>query len=129
MTGVPVLVYQQFWTEKRTLKSEDSHPPPASNHPCGRHIRCSDGPRFDVISVKQMSSARRAPTEGATTINLPLFLITLPRTAKSQEIFKLPSLCHNSIKVEAYKSRSATTARRLATSRQMRAQRRHDSNR
>jgi hypothetical protein len=33
---------------------------------------------------------------------LPLFLVTLPRTAKSQEIFKLSSLYHISIRVEAY---------------------------
>jgi hypothetical protein len=37
---------------------------------------------FDVISVKQMSTARRSP-EGTTSITLPLFLITLPRTEKS----------------------------------------------
>jgi hypothetical protein len=41
---------------------------------------------FDVISVKQMTTTRRSPSEGSTTINMPLFLITLPRTAKSQEI-------------------------------------------
>jgi hypothetical protein len=42
---------------------------------------------FDVISVKQMSSARRSP-DGSNPITLPLFLVTLPRTQKSQEIFK-----------------------------------------
>jgi hypothetical protein len=39
----------------------------------------------------------------------PLFLITLPRTAKSQEIFKLPSLCHIAINVEAYKTQNSLT--------------------
>jgi hypothetical protein len=39
---------------------------------------------FDVISVKQMIATRRSSTDGSTTINLPLFLITLPRTTKSQ---------------------------------------------
>jgi hypothetical protein len=43
---------------------------------------------FDVISIKQMSTARRSP-EGTTSITLPLFLVTLPRMAKSQDIFKL----------------------------------------
>jgi hypothetical protein len=42
---------------------------------------------FDVISVEQMIATRRSPSDGSTTINLPLFLITLPMTAKSQENF------------------------------------------
>jgi hypothetical protein len=63
---------------------------------------------FDVISVKQMSSVRRSP-EGPTNITLPLFLVTLPRTTKSSELFKLSSLCHISIKVEAYKSHNIVT--------------------
>jgi hypothetical protein len=60
---------------------------------------------FDVISVRQMSTAHRSP-EGSTSIALPLFLVTLPRTAKSQDLFKLFSLCHISIKVEPYKSQN-----------------------
>jgi hypothetical protein len=64
---------------------------------------------FDIVSVKQMTTTRRSPPEVSKTINLPLFLITLPRTAKSQEIFQLPSLCHISIKVEAYRAQSALT--------------------
>jgi hypothetical protein len=35
--------------------------------------------------------------------NLPLFLVTIPRGEKSQEIFKLTSLIHVVIKVEAYR--------------------------
>jgi hypothetical protein len=42
---------------------------------------------FDVVSVKQMTAACRSPPEESKIINLPLFLVTLPRTAKSQEIF------------------------------------------
>jgi hypothetical protein len=64
---------------------------------------------FDVVSVKQMSAARRSPPQGTTTVNLPLFLVTLPRTAKSQEIFKLTGLCHISIRVEAYKAQTGLT--------------------
>jgi hypothetical protein len=64
---------------------------------------------FDVISVKQMSSTRRSSAEGSTHVNLPLFLITLPRNPKSQEIFKLRGLCHISIKVEAYKAQAGLT--------------------
>jgi hypothetical protein len=62
---------------------------------------------LDVISVKQMSSTRRTPDEGPKF--LPLILTTLPRTAKSQEIFKLPSLCHIPIKVEAYRAQNTLT--------------------
>jgi hypothetical protein len=66
-----------------------------------------------------MSTAHRSP-EGTTFLTLPLFLVTLPRTTKFQDLFKLSNLCHISIKVESYKSlnalTSATTARRLATS-------------
>jgi hypothetical protein len=49
---------------------------------------------FDVISVKQMSTTHRSSAEGTTTVNIPLFIITLPRKSKSHEIFKLMSLCH-----------------------------------
>jgi hypothetical protein len=65
---------------------------------------------FDVLIVKQMTTTRRSSSnETATTRNLLLFLITLPRTAKSQEIFHLPSLCHISIKVEAYRVQTGLT--------------------
>jgi hypothetical protein len=63
---------------------------------------------FNVVSAKQMSSACRA-TDDSKPITLPLFLVTLPRTQKSQEIFKLSTLCHICIKVEAYKSQSSLT--------------------
>jgi hypothetical protein len=59
---------------------------------------------FDVVSVRQMTTIRRNPPEGTTTAILPLFLITLPRTAKSQESFRLNNFCYISIKVEAYKA-------------------------
>jgi hypothetical protein len=41
---------------------------------------------FDIISVKQMTSSRRPPTESGTNPtnhSLPLFLITLSRNEKS----------------------------------------------
>jgi hypothetical protein len=53
---------------------------------------------FEVISVRQMSTTRWS-SEGTTSITLPLFLIILPRTTKSQDFFKLSNLCHISIKV------------------------------
>jgi hypothetical protein len=43
------------------------------------------------------------------TVNLPLFLTTLPRTSKSQEIFKMTSLCHIAIMVEVYKAHTGLT--------------------
>jgi hypothetical protein len=64
--------------------------------------------RFDVISVKQMSTAGRS-SEGTPHLPLPLFLVTLRRTTKSQDLFKLSNLCHISIKVESYKCQDALT--------------------
>ncbi|XP_023721037.1 uncharacterized protein LOC111871883 [Cryptotermes secundus] len=63
---------------------------------------------FDVISVKQMIS-RLTPPEGTKNTYLPLFLITLPRTEKSQEAFQLTNLCYIAIKVEAYRAQSGLT--------------------
>jgi hypothetical protein len=59
---------------------------------------------FDVIIVKQMSTIRRSPAVGTTTVNIPFFLITLPRMSKFYELFKLRSLCRISVRVEAYKT-------------------------
>jgi hypothetical protein len=64
---------------------------------------------FDVVGVKQMTTTRRSPPEVSKTTNLPLFLITLPRTTKSQEIVQLRSLCHIAIKLEDYRTQSALT--------------------
>jgi hypothetical protein len=64
---------------------------------------------FDVISVKQMTTTRRSPPEESKITNLPIFLVTWPRTAKSQEMSHLPSLCHIVIRVEAYRAQSALT--------------------
>jgi hypothetical protein len=64
---------------------------------------------FDVISVRQMTTTRRTSPEGSSTPNLPLFLITLPRTAKSHDIFRLTNLCHIAIRVEVYKAQNGLT--------------------
>jgi hypothetical protein len=45
---------------------------------------------FNIINVRQMTATRRAPN----VESLPLFLVTLTRNIKSQEIFKLNSLNH-----------------------------------
>jgi hypothetical protein len=62
---------------------------------------------FDVISVKQMRTTHRSPPEEFKITNLPLFLVTLPRTTKSQEVFHLPILWHIAIRVEPYGAQSA----------------------
>jgi hypothetical protein len=51
---------------------------------------------YKVISVRQMALTRPQATK-----NPPLFLVTLPRNEKSQEILKLTSVSHAIIKVEA----------------------------
>jgi hypothetical protein len=62
---------------------------------------------FDIISVKQMSTIRRS--QGSESINIPLFHITIPRSEKSHEIFKLTSLCYILIKVEPCRSQNGLT--------------------
>jgi hypothetical protein len=64
---------------------------------------------FHIIRVKQMSANRHSPSEGALPKNIPLFLITLPRTEKSKEIFRLTALCHIAIRVEAYRAQNGLT--------------------
>jgi hypothetical protein len=64
---------------------------------------------IDVVSVKQMTAIRRSPPVESKIINLPLFLVTLRRTERSQEIFRLSSLCHIAIRVEAYRAQNSLT--------------------
>jgi hypothetical protein len=59
---------------------------------------------FDVISVKQMAATLRSHSEKSKIINLPLFLVTLPKTVMSQESFLLSRLCHIAIRVETYRA-------------------------
>jgi hypothetical protein len=64
---------------------------------------------FDVISIKQISTTHQSPAEGTVPVNIFLFLITIPRTSESREIYKLMSLCHIAIRVEAYKAQTGCT--------------------
>jgi hypothetical protein len=64
---------------------------------------------FTVISVRHMTTTRRTPEGGSQVVNLPLFLITLSINEKNQEIFKLRSLSHVVIKVEAYRAQTGLT--------------------
>jgi hypothetical protein len=64
---------------------------------------------FDVISVKQMTYSLTSPEKVNKQVNIPLFLITLKRSDKSQDILKLRSLCHVAVSVEAYRAQSGLT--------------------
>jgi hypothetical protein len=64
---------------------------------------------YEVISVKQMTAKRPSPEGEVTLVSLPLFFITLVRNQKSLDIFKISSLCHIIVKIEAYKSKSCPT--------------------
>jgi hypothetical protein len=56
-----------------------------------------------------MPTTRWSPAEGTSVINLFLFLISLPRTSKSKEVFKLMSFCRITIMAEAYKYQTGVT--------------------
>jgi hypothetical protein len=64
---------------------------------------------FDIINVKQMTSRKNIRDGGTQATNLPLFLVTLPRTENSKNIFKLNNLCNIIIKVEAYRTQNGLT--------------------
>jgi hypothetical protein len=99
--------YSFFPKSQKPIKAVIRHLPP--NTPAKDISEELENLGFEVISVKQMTTTRRSPSDETTTWNLPLFLITLPRTAKLQDIFKLPCLCHISIKVEAYRGQTGLT--------------------
>jgi hypothetical protein len=63
----------------------------------------------DTLAFQQMSTSSWSPSEGIPTKSLFLFLITLPRTAKSQEIFRLTAVCHIAIREEAYRAQNGLT--------------------
>jgi hypothetical protein len=64
---------------------------------------------FNIISVRQLTTNRREPNGQTHLENLPLFLVTLTRNVKSQEIFKLNSLNHIIIKAESYRAQTGLT--------------------
>jgi hypothetical protein len=55
---------------------------------------------FNVINVRQLTTSRRTPNGQTHVETLPLFLVTLTRKAKSQDIFKLNCLNHIIMKIE-----------------------------
>jgi hypothetical protein len=64
---------------------------------------------FDVVSVKADDDHPLVPSRRSKNNKPAPYLVTIPRTPKSQEIFQLPYLCHISIKVEDYRAQSAFT--------------------
>jgi hypothetical protein len=56
-----------------------------------------------------MSNTRPSPAEGTATVNIPFFLITIPRMSKSHEIFELMNLCHIANRVEVYNAETGLT--------------------
>jgi hypothetical protein len=99
--------YTIFPKSLKPIKAVIRHLP--TNTPAGEIYEALVDLGFDVASVRQMTTSRRPPSEDPGKSNLPLFLITLPRTEKSQGIFKLTGLCHISMKVEAYRNQDGLT--------------------
>jgi hypothetical protein len=75
---------------------------------------------FKVINVRKTTATRLAPSRQTLMETHPLFLVTLTRNIKFQEIYKLKSLNHIIIKVDLYKAQTgcmhATNANNLVTS-------------
>jgi hypothetical protein len=63
-----------------------------------------EGLGFNVINARQLTTNRREPNGQTHMETVPLFLFTLMRNAKSQEIFKLNSRNNIIIKVESYRT-------------------------
>jgi hypothetical protein len=62
-----------------------------------------------VINMRQMMATRRTPNGQTHLDSFPLFLVTLARNIKSQEIFKLNTLNYIIIKVELYRGQTGLT--------------------
>jgi len=108
-----------LYFEQTNLHYFTSHP--KSEEPTKAVIRClpTDTPAegisnalvalgFSVISDRHMATNRPVRHGGSQIINRPLFLITVTRNEKSQEIIQLFSGSHI-IKVEAYRARAGLT--------------------
>jgi hypothetical protein len=69
-------------------------------HHAGRGDMWGAGGTWLWCNQHQANDVCQSPEEDPKKSNLPLFLLTLPRTEKSQDVFKLTGLCHISIRVE-----------------------------
>lgn len=77
---------------------------PSTDTPAGDISNGFENLGFSVIGVKQTIVFCSSPEGGNNQINFLLFLITLLRNSKSQEIFKLTSLSHIVNRVKVYRS-------------------------
>jgi hypothetical protein len=64
---------------------------------------------FNVINLRPMTATRRTPNEQTHVELLPLFLVTLTRNIKSQEMLKLNNLNDSIIKAELYRAQIGLT--------------------
>jgi hypothetical protein len=102
------LQYFTFSTNsEKPIKAVIRHLPPDT--PAEDISNSLEGLAFNIINVRQLTTNRRARNGKTYVENLPLFLVTLTRNAKSQEIFKLNSLNHIIIKVESYRAQTGLT--------------------
>jgi hypothetical protein len=61
---------------------------------------------FNIINMRQMTATRRS-SNGQTHVEaLPLFLVTLTRNIKFQQLFKLNRFNHIIIKVKLYRDQT-----------------------
>jgi hypothetical protein len=94
------LLYRSFPKSEKPIKAVLCHLP--HNAPAEDIYDGLVSLGFEVVSIKQMTATQRSPPNVTKIKNLPLFLVTLSRTAKSHEIFRLSSFSHITIKVEVY---------------------------
>jgi hypothetical protein len=99
--------YTYIPKSQKPIKAVIRHLPP--NTPAEEICEALVELSFDTISVRQRTSTRRSPSQDPKHTNLPLYLVTFPRTENSQDIVKLTGLCHISIKVEAYRNQNGLT--------------------
>jgi hypothetical protein len=83
---------------EKPIKAVICHLPP--NMPAENISNSLENFGFNIVNMRQMMITRTAPNGQTHMEPLPLFLVTLTRKIKYQEIFKLNSLNHIMIKVE-----------------------------
>jgi hypothetical protein len=89
--------------------SQGGNTPSPCQRPCLGHLRRTGGPGFRHYKCQADVDQPSVDIREIRTPTTPLYLITLPRTEKSKEIFKLTTLCHVVIRVEAYRAQSGLT--------------------
>jgi hypothetical protein len=96
-----------FPNSEKPIKAVIYHLPPDT--PAEYISNSLEGLGFNVINVRQLTTNQRALNEQTHMETLPLFLLTLIRNAKSQEILKQNGFNHTIIKVESYRAQTGLT--------------------